>query len=127
MQMVNTGTAPARLPPEAMRDFEYPGAANFMKALADLARALQPGDLPPRVGFLVSAAVNAIMAELVEQYYGPRLEAWAIAREQSTSDAARDIAYAFWTDEEVALLDTDAWLQVAEAIEAHLRRNGRGA
>ena len=127
MQMVNIGTAPARLPPEAMRDFEYPGAANFMKALADLARALQPGDLPPRVGFLVSAAVNAIMAELVEQYYGPRLEAWAIARGEPTSDAARDIAYAFWTDEEVALLDTDAWLQVAEAIEAHLRRNGRGA
>ena len=125
MQMVNTGTAPARLPPEALRDFEYPGAANYMKALADLARALQPGALPGRIGYLVSATANAIMAELVEQYYGRRPEAWAIAREQPTSDAARDIAYAFWTDEEVALLDTDAWLQVAEAIEAHLRRNGR--
>ncbi len=125
MQMVNTGTAPARLPPEAQRNFDYPGAANYMKALADLARALQPGELPGRIGYLVSATVNAIMAELVEQYYGRRLGAWSLARDEPASAAAREIAYAFWTDEEVALLDTDAWLQVAEAIEAHHRRNGR--
>ncbi len=47
MQMDNTGTAPVRLPPEALRGFEYSGTANFMKALADLANALQPGPLPP--------------------------------------------------------------------------------
>ena len=41
-----------------------------MKALSDLAYALQPGPLPPRIGYLVSATVNAIMAELVEHYYG---------------------------------------------------------
>ena len=61
-QMVNTGTAPSRLPPEAQRDFAYPGGANFMKALSDLAHALQPGPLPPRIGYLVEATVNAIMA-----------------------------------------------------------------
>ena len=90
MQMVNTGTAPARLPPEAMRDFEYPGAANYMKALADLAHALQPGPLPPRIGFLVSATVNAIMAELVEHYYGPRPQAWAQVRAAPAHPAASD-------------------------------------
>ena len=121
MQMVNTGTAPARLPPEALRDFEHPGAANFMKALADLAHALQPGPLPPRIGYLVSATVNAIMAELVEHYYGPRPGAWALARAE-TAPAASEIAYAFWTDEDVALLDTDGWLQVADSIERHLQR-----
>ena len=51
-QMVNTGTAPSRLPPEAQRDFEFPGAANYMKALSDLAHALQKGPLPPRIGYL---------------------------------------------------------------------------
>ena len=117
MQMVNTGTAPARLPLEALREFEYPGAANFMKALADLAHALQPGPLPPRIGYLVSATVNAIMAELVEQYYGPRPQAWAQFRAEPANS---EIAYAFWTDEDVALLDTDHWLQVADSVERRL-------
>ena len=81
MQMVNTGTAPSRLPPEALRDFEAPGAANYMKALSDLAHALQQGPLPPRIGYLVSATVNAIMAELVEHYYGQHLDRWALVRE----------------------------------------------
>ncbi len=122
MQMVNTGAAPARLPPEALRDFEYPGAANFMKALSDLAHALQPGPLPPRIGYLVSATVNAIMAELVEHYYGPRPGAWATVRAAPEAPAASAIAYAFWTDEDIALLDSDAWLQVADSIERHLQR-----
>ena len=52
-----------------------------MKALADMAHALQNGPLPPRVGYLVSATVNAIMAELVEQYYGARMEQWQFVRE----------------------------------------------
>ena len=122
MQMVNTGTAPPRLPPEALRDFEYPGAANFMKSLADLAHALQPGPLPPRIGYLVSATVNAIMAELVEHYYGPRPQAWVQVRETPAEPPAGEIAYAFWTDENVALLDTDHWLEVADSIERHLQR-----
>ncbi|MCY3797067.1 MAG: hypothetical protein OXG84_04635 [Chloroflexi bacterium] len=124
-QMVNTGTAPSRLPPEALRDFEYPGAANYMKALSDLAHATQPGPLPPRIGYLVSAAANAIMAELVEHYYGRRIDAWQTVRERPDSAEARAIAYAFWSDEEVALLDTDHWLAVTDSIEAQLRRQLR--
>ena len=124
-QMVNTGRAPSRLPPEARRDFDYPGAANYMKALSDLAHALQPGPLPPRIGYLTSATVNAIMAELVEQYYGRRMDAWRITRSQPESAEARAIALDFWTDEEVALLDTDHWLSLADSIEAHLRRQLR--
>ena len=124
-QMVNTGTAPSRLPPEARQDFEYPGAANYMKALSDLAHALQPGPLPPRIGHLVEATVNAIMAELVEHYYGRRMDAWQMLRAKPEAPEAREIAYAFWTDEEVALLDTDHWLEVADSVEAQLRRQLR--
>jgi len=122
MQMVNTGTAPGKLPPEALRDFEYPGAANYMKALADMAHALQNGPLPPRIGFLVSATVNAIMAELVEHYYGANMDKWKFVREHPDDPKTRQIAYDFWTDEDVALLDTDHWLQVADSIEKHLER-----
>ena len=125
MQMVNTGMAPARLPPEAQRDFGFPGAANFMKALSDLAHALQPGPLPPRIGCLVEATVNAIMAELVEHYYGPRMHEWQIVQQRPEAPEARAIAYAFWQDEEVALLDIDHWLSVAESVEAHWGRQLR--
>ena len=124
MQMVNTGTAPARLLPESQHGFDLPGAANYIKTLADLAHALQPGPLPPRIGWLVSATVNAIMAELAEHYYGRRLEDWAFLRENPAHPKARQIAYAFWTDEDVALLDTDHWHQVADSIETKLARQG---
>jgi len=124
-QMVNTGTAPSRLPPEAQRDFEYPGAANYMKALSDLAYALQPGPLPPRIGYLVEATVNAIMAELVEHYYGRRMADWQIMREKPATPEARQIALAFWSDEEVALLDTDNWLSLADSLEAQFQRQLR--
>lgn len=126
-QMVNTGTAPAKLPPEALRDFTYPGAANYMKALSDLAHALRQGPLPPRIGYLVSATVNAIMAELVEHYYARHPHHWDLARQAPDSEEARAVAYAFWTDEQTALLDTDHWLQVAESIETHLRRQSQTA
>jgi hypothetical protein len=120
MQMVNTGTAPAKLPPEALRDFESPGAANYMKALADMAHALQNGALPPRIGFLVSATVNAIMAELVEHYYGAHTEQWELVRKNPSDPHAQQIAYTFWTSDDVALLDTDHWLQVVDSIEEKL-------
>jgi len=122
MQMVNTGMAPSKLPSEAMRDFEYPGAANYMKALGDMAHALQQGPLPPRIGFLVSATVNAIMAELVEQYYGSHMEQWEFVRKNPSDPKAQQIAYSFWTDEDVVLLDIDGWLQVADSIEEKLER-----
>lgn len=125
MQMVNTGTAPARLPPGAQRSFEYPGAANYMKALVDLAHALQKGPLPPRIGFLVSAAVNAIMAELVEHYYGQHIEDWIFLRQHPADPKSQEIARAFWTDADVALLDTDHWLQIADSIEKNLARQKR--
>ena len=122
MRMVNTGSAPSRLPPEASREFAFPGGANYMRGLADLAHALKQGPLPPRIGYLVSATVNVIMAELVEQYYGRRPEAWACVRQPDDKSQAQRIAYEFWTDEEVALLDSDHWLEVADSVERHLRR-----
>jgi len=122
IQMVNTGTAPAKLPAEALHDFEKPGAGNYMKALADMAHALQQGALPPRIGYLVSATVNATMAELVEHYYSVHIDDWTFQRENPSDPKTQQIAYQFWTDSDVALLDTDAWLLVADSIEDKLER-----
>ncbi len=131
VQMVNTGTAPRRLPPEAMQEFTQPGAGNFMKALSDMAYAMQPGALPPRIGYLVSASVNGIMAELVESWYGSRLEDWERVRAnqfdpatgQYTDAQATQIAYEFWTDEAIEQRDIELWLAVADSIKEKIRKS----
>ena len=126
MQMINTGTAPARLPPEAQRSFEYPGAANYMKALVDLAHALQKGPLP---------APHRLAGERRrERNHGRtgRALLWTayrrldlLLRQRPADPKSQAIAHAFWTDADVALLDTDHWLQIADSIEKNLTRQTR--
>jgi hypothetical protein len=79
---------------------------------------------------MASAVVNAIMAELVEAWYGERDAAWQRVRENtinpetgeySDSQATR-IAYVFWTSAETAQRDTATWLEIADNIEAKLKR-----
>ena len=53
------------------------------------------------------------------------MESWRFVRENPETSEARDIAYAFWTDDEIALLDADHWLNVADSIEKHLQRQNR--
>lgn len=132
VQITSLGTAPGKLPDDALEPaFTTPGTANFIKALFDLAHASRQGSQPEaRVGYLVSAVVNAIMAELVELWYGSRLADWERVRRNSYDAAtgqysdpeATQIAYRFWTDETVALRDIDAWLEVTDNIEKKLSR-----
>ncbi|RMG85498.1 MAG: hypothetical protein D6712_09315 [Chloroflexi bacterium] len=130
LQIANLGTVQP-LPPQAMRDFTAPGAANFMKALADLANSVQQSNqYEARIGYLVSATVNAITAALVATYYQDRIEDWERLRTADidpltghyADPQVTQIAYAFWTDEAVEKLDIDTWLAVADAIERHLQR-----
>lgn len=134
VQMASLGTAPPRLPPEALRDFVAPGAANFMKCLSDLAFALHPNTAPPaKIGYIVSAVVHAIMADLVAAWYGPRPDDWERVRANTidpVSGAYRDptatqIAYAFWTDPQTAARDTAAWLAVADSVAEKLKKSAR--
>ncbi len=131
VQIASLGAAPGELPPEAMKDFNSPGAANFVKALFDLAHATRQGSqIEARIGYLVSAVVNAIMAELVASWYGPRLDEWERVRQNRIDPAtgqyshpeANQIAYRFWTDADVARRDTAAWQQVVDRIAQHMNR-----
>ena len=130
VQIASLGTAPGQLPPQAMKDFHAPGAANFLKSLSDMAHALQPGPVPPRVGHLVNGVVNAIMAELVEAWYRPRLDDWERVRTnqfdastgQYTDPEATMIAYQFWTDASTAERDITLWLAAADSIEGKFKR-----
>lgn len=132
VQIASLGTAPGKLPDEAMEPtFTTPGTANFIKALFDLAHASRQSNLlEARVGYLVSAVVNAIMAELVALWYEPRLADWERVRQNSYDPAtgqysdpeATQIAYHFWTDAQVTQRDIDAWLEVTDNITKKLER-----
>ena len=97
-------------------------AANYMKALSDLAHALQPGPLPPRIGYSGGARPSTRSwrnwsSSITDRAWMPGRK-YGAAPAEPVAPEAREIAYAFWTDEEVALLDTDHWLSLADGIEA---------
>jgi len=119
------GAAPANLPPEAATPHNGPGAANFIAALIDLARAMERlTPMENRVRFLASAVSNVILAELASAWYGDHPDAW---EKQQTHGGEIDtitgatvrqgIQTRFWMDEETARRDTAAWLEIADAIE----------
>ena len=122
MLIVTTATAPERqIIEEAFKHFETPGSANFIKAMYDLYQGTQEtNQSQARLGFLVSAVVNAITAELVELYFGKRPEQWTAYRAQAEN--APQIAMDFWTNEAVSQQDTKRWLAVADAVEKRLDR-----
>lgn len=121
VQITSLGTAPGDIPDEAKQSYATPGTANFVKALYDLAHACRPNNqMEARIGFLVSAVVNAMMAELVESWYGSRLNDWERVRQNVPE--ANEIAYRFWTDTDVAQRDVAAWLAVADSVEEKIKR-----
>ncbi|RMF76863.1 MAG: hypothetical protein D6737_19375 [Chloroflexi bacterium] len=128
-QMVAFGVAPERLPEEAVRDFATPGSANFIKAIFDIAHALQRKTAPQaKIGYLVSAIVNTIMARVVYEWYSEHADAWdIISRSHIEPETgmyddpnATQIAYQFWTDDATARRDINGWLQIIEQIEKKL-------
>lgn len=115
------------------QEFAEPGVKNFLKAVFDITQAMMDKHTgEARIGFLASAVVNGIMAELVEAWYGEREEAWQRVRanriDPATGEAsdpeAAQIAYAFWSDPQTAALDTASWIAIADQIEKKLKRLG---
>ncbi|MFQ3660590.1 MAG: hypothetical protein SNJ54_16725 [Anaerolineae bacterium] len=103
--------------------FAEPGCANFLKAVYDVVQSMQQKHTPEaRVSFMTSAIVNAIMAELVEAWYGERPAAWEHQRQHPGDHESLELAYLFWTDADTAALDTACWLEVADRLEAALGR-----
>ncbi len=124
--VMNYGFAPDRLPDEAMLDYDAPGAAQYILAILELARAAQKEREPlERVELLVSAAANQIVAALSESYYRRYPDDHARVRanqydpetgDYSDPDAAR-IPILLWLDPIVAALDTQLWHALADRLE----------
>lgn len=105
------------------QSFSAPGCGNFIKAVYDITQSMQKRHtLESRTGYLTSALVNAIMAELVEAWYGNHADAWLFQREHPEDPQAQAVSYEFWTDTETAALDTACWLEVADRLETALLR-----
>lgn len=113
------------------QDFPAPGALNFLKAVYDLTQAMNDkhGN-ESRVGYMTSALVNSVMAQLVVAWYGGRARAWARVRANRidpetntyTDPVATEIAYQFWTDDATITRERDLWFALAERIENALLR-----
>jgi hypothetical protein len=134
---INTfGTPPESAIAEAalQETFSAPGAANFVKAVFDLTQAMQDKHTgEARIGYMASAVVNGIMAELAEAWYGEREADWQRVRSNQydpqtgtySDPEAMQIAYTFWTDEATAMLDQSCWMEIAANIEKKLLRYAR--
>jgi hypothetical protein len=86
--------------------------------------------LEARFGYLVSAVEHAIMAQLVEDWYGKRTIYWERVQnnqldpqtgEYSDPDATK-IPYQFWTDAKIAKRDIKLWVAVADKISERINR-----
>ncbi|MGJ3237413.1 MAG: hypothetical protein ACFE0Q_01780 [Anaerolineae bacterium] len=103
--------------------FNAPGMGNFLKAVFDITQAMQDRNTPEaRVGFMASAVVNAIMAQLVYRWYGEREKAWEQVRDNQTDEQATRIAYIFWTHPDTIANDQQYWREIADSLHEKLTR-----
>ena len=126
--LASYGAAPANLPVEASNPYPSPGAANFVRALIDLARCVErQTPLENRVRFLADVLSNVMLADLAAFWYGQHMDMWDLQQahgdelDEATGTTIRQSIYAqFWLDEAVAQRDTAAWLDIADALEKKL-------
>lgn len=124
--IISYGFAPDRLPEDLVGDYDVPGGAQYMHSVLEIARASQRDrSYEERLAFLVSAAANAIIAQMGAVFYGKHPDLFTRVRdnevdaetgEYSDPDAAK-IPILLWMDEAVAALDTAQWLALTERIE----------
>ena len=105
---------------------------NYIKAIYDLTQGMQkkhPGEA--RIGFLTSALVNVVMADVADAWYAEHPSAWERVRRnqldpatgQYTDAESTQMAYHFWVDEGTVGRERLAWLAIASHIESALERS----
>ncbi len=120
LTVVSYASAPAELPEQAVTQFPSPGCGNFVRAVLDLARAVQPQyTLFERYSHITNALANGVLAELSEMYFGVRPDEFE--RLRTAGEGYQQVQYTFWMDDAVAARDTLLWLALADRVEAALR------
>ncbi|MCA9895304.1 MAG: hypothetical protein KC615_20110 [Anaerolineae bacterium] len=114
------------------QSFDAPGAMNFIKAIYDLTQAMQEKHTSEaRIGFMTSALVNVIMADLADAWYSERPYAWERVRRNQLDPVTGDysdpeatqMAYRFWVDDSTVERERLSWLAIAAHIESSLERS----
>ncbi|MDX1993948.1 MAG: hypothetical protein SF029_16290 [bacterium] len=119
LTVVNYASAPNELPEQSVNQFPSPGCGNFVKAVLDLARAIQPKyTVFERYSHITNAIASAILAELMHQYYRQHPADFALlTSEDASQDEKTQVTFRFWLDEAVAERDRQLWLGVADTLE----------
>lgn len=120
LTVINYASAPNDLPEAAVNQFPQPGCGNYVKAVLDLARAVQDKyTLFERYSHITNAIANAILADLTHTYFSAHPDEFATLSGLDTdADTRARIQYAFWLDPAVAARDTALWQAVADTLEA---------
>jgi len=123
LTVVAYAAAPNDLPEQAVNQFPNPGCGNYVKAVLDLARAVQPKyTVFERYSHITNAIANTILAELSHLYYSQHPDEFNhLMDEQTDPDEKAQIQFRFWLDESVAVRDTELWLVIADHLENQLR------
>ncbi len=119
------GSSPRELPVHAVQDFPSPGCGNFLMAVFDLARTVQPEHTVfERYSFITNAGANAILAQLQYTYFKNRPELYNIYRDRETDDATRQaIQTDFWLDDVVTKTDVALWANLIDTLVSTLEKN----
>jgi hypothetical protein len=120
LTVISYGSAPNELPENVVTEYNEPGCGNFLLAVFDLARAVQPKyTVFERYSHIVNAIANAILAELQYAYFSERRAAFEQMRDPAVDERTRaQIQFDFWLDDGVAERDTAIWLKVADEVAA---------
>lgn len=122
LTVINYGSAPNDLPESAVNQFPQPGCGNFIRAVLDLARAVQPKyTVFERYSHITNATANALLADLTHAYFSANPAEFAVLSDLNADpDARTRVQAAFWLDPAIAARDTAHWLTVADAVQAAL-------
>jgi hypothetical protein len=128
LTVVSYASAPGELPVNAVNQFPRPGCGNFVLAVMDLARTVQPKyTVYERFSHVTNAAANAILADLQYTYFKDALELFERLRADETDAETRQrIQYQFWLDDNIAARDTALWLHLVAEVERALERESNG-
>lgn len=111
-------------------EYDGPGANNYHAALESLVKAARHvGEPPTLAAMVVNAVSEAIMAGMVAHWGLQNLDRWDLWYKQALSGEApeaADLLIGMMSDRDIAALERQSWMEVADAFGKALLEERRG-
>jgi hypothetical protein len=122
LTVISYASAPEELPEHAVKEFQSPGCGNYVRAVFDLARAVQRKyTVFERYSHITNAIANVLLADLSHTYYSRHTDDFTrLCDPETSADERAQLQFAFWLDVDIARRDTELWLSVARDVEEKL-------